>query len=51
MQNVKRNIYVVTHKGAPVAVATSKKRASEILSEIFKKEYKVTRFDNEQINQ
>lgn len=50
MSSTKRNIYVVTHKGAPVSVATSKKRAYEIMSELVKKEFGIIRFDNEVLN-
>lgn len=50
MSTAHRNIYVLTQKGVPVAVATSKKRAYEKLIELFSKEYKITQFDNEQLN-
>lgn len=50
MSSTKRNIYVVTHKGAPVSVATSKKRAYELMAEMIKKEFGIIRFDNDQLN-
>ena len=50
MSSTKRNVYVVTHKGAPVKVATSKKRAYELMAEMVKKEFGIIRFDNEQLN-
>ena len=50
MSSTKRNIYIVTHKGTPVSVATSKKRAYELMAEMVKKEFDIVRFDNEQLN-
>lgn len=51
MSSVKRNIYVITKDGEPISVATSQKRAYEIILEEFCKEYKIVRFDNDQLNQ
>ena len=50
MSSTKRNVYVVTHKGSPVKVATSKKRAYELMAEMVKNEFGIIRFDNEQLN-
>jgi hypothetical protein len=50
MGTAHRNIYVLTRNGVPVAAATSKKRAYEKLTEIFKQDYKITKFDNDQLN-
>lgn len=50
MSSTKRNIYVVTHKGEPVSVATSRKRAIEIMAELIAKEFNIVRFDNEDLN-
>lgn len=50
MSSTKRNIYVVTHKGTPVSVATSEKRAVEILADLVAKEFDIVRFDNNQLN-
>lgn len=51
MSSVKRNIYLVMKNGEVMSVATSEKRAFEIALERFRNEYKIVRFDNEQLNQ
>ena len=50
MSSAKRNIYVVTRKGKPVSVATSRKKAYELLGLMVSKDFGIYRFDNDQIN-
>jgi hypothetical protein len=51
MSSAKRNIYVLSYKGQPVSVATSEKRAYEILLEKILQDYQIVRFDNNELNQ